>query len=214
MPAVQPPHVILVQTHPRPGGAGSAPWPLRSIPRWPTGFHSPSPAPPGSFPSDRNRCSEPLPQGWSDCAGPAANSPCHAPQEEVYPSWPSRRPVVLGPGDASHPGAFLNPGRQSVSSICRGPSPVKAHSFSLRLMASTWGIPYRSSHSLRSCLRLHPRQPSRRELSVPAPDPAFAGPAEAWSECHILRRPGAAPTVLRPCLGQGQFPVRQSPSSA
>ena len=92
VPAIPPPHLVLVQAHPRLRGGRLCPLASSKhssmVQRLPATLTSSSKAvPPG-----HNRRNRPVPPGWQCCAAPVASSPCQVLSGAVCSPRPSRRP--------------------------------------------------------------------------------------------------------------------------
>ena len=104
-------------------------------------------------------------------------------------------------------GLIRQPRRQSVSPHLKRPLVRPAHSFSLLLMASTWGTPARSSHRLGRCRTPHPRCPAERDSRSPLQHRCASFPLVRKTTPRAPRPPGAAPGHQP--TPEHQFPVQQ-----
>ena len=198
-----------------------------SILIWPSGFRPSSTVPPAPSRTDRSARSRRTLRVWQRRAGSAASSPCPVPPGgRISTAAQPQTRGPLAPSPALRPSSRI----RQPATPCAQPAPpvepragsdgaplsVKAHSFSLLLMASTWGIPSRSSHSRR--LRSLPQTSSPATQLKGTPDSSARSSIScaSWGlvrNATLLRHPGLPPAlpVLRPYLGQVQFPVQQSP---
>ena len=134
------------------------------------------------------------------------------PKRPYFHDGPIVDPWPLGPiaRTASGPTQLVNLRRQPVSPHLTQ-APVRQLSFSLLLMASTWGIHSVAPATAAACGRCHRphlQQPSRRGLLIPAPASAIS-----WASCGLVRKPtlSGTPASRRrsqsgPQLGQRTIP--------